>query len=194
MVIYKTKIRVIIDFSAFFLHLTTFSDFIRFAISYTNLYRLCCTSDQRPTGKIKAEKMYDGLLTYIKSLENMSINLLFDRTFFTEEIYCRLGKKEYSFTDVFDRLLDELAHMDFDIYYITLYLSDTDDFARRLNRPGKAAFKNSQFNVSNSIDQQEAYLQLADEIKYKYPNIHVINIDTCLDIEKNKEYLKEILS
>ena len=84
--------------------------------------------------------------------------------------------------------------MDFDIYYITLYLSDTDDFVRRLNRPGKASFKTSQFNVSNSIDQQEAYLQLADEIKYKYPNIHVINIDTCKDIEKNKEYLREILS
>ena len=173
---------------------TTFSDFVRFAISYTNLYRLCGTSDQTPTGKAKAEKMYDGLLAYIKSLENMSINLVFDRTFFTEEVYCRLGHKEYSFTDVYDRLLDELAHMDFDIYYITLYLSDTDDFARRLDRPGKATFKTSQFNVSNSIDQQEAYLQLADEIKYKYPNIHVINIDTCLDIEKNKEYLKELLS
>ena len=81
----------------------------------------------------------------------------------------------------------------FDIYYITLYLSDTDDFERRLNRPGKAVFRTAKFNKSSSIDQQEAYLQLADEIKYKYPNIHVVNIDTCIDIEKNKEYLKELL-
>ncbi len=172
---------------------TTFTDFLRFSIPYTNLYRLYGTSDQSPTGKAKSEQMYNALLTYIKSLENMSINLLFDRTFFTEEIYCRLGFKEYTFTDVFDRLLDELAHMDFDIYYITLYLSDTDDFERRLNRPGKAVFRTAKFNKSSSIDQQEAYLQLADEIKYKYPNIHVVNIDTCLDIEKNKEYLKELL-
>jgi hypothetical protein len=35
---------------------------------------------------------------------------------------------------------------------------------------------------------------MADEIKYKYPNIHVVNIDTCIDIEKNKEYLKKLLS
>lgn len=173
---------------------TTFTDFIRFAIPYTNLYRLYGTSDQTATGKAKAEKMYHSLMDYIKTLENMSINLLFDRTFFTEEVYCRLGFKEYTFTDVYDELLDTLAHMDFDIYYITLYLSDTDDFERRLNRPGKAVFKTAKFNISSSIDQQETYLQMADEIKYKYPNIHVINIDTCIDIEKNKEYLKKLLS
>ena len=39
--------------------------------------------------------MYDTLLDYVEKLENLSINLVFDRTFFTEENYCRLGKKEY---------------------------------------------------------------------------------------------------
>ena len=37
---------------------------------------------------------------------NIGINLLFDRTFFTEENYCRLGKKEYSFSDVYEKLLE----------------------------------------------------------------------------------------
>lgn len=55
--------------------------------------------------KQKLKKMYVDLLDYMKKLENMSVNLLFDRTFFTEEIYCRLGFKEYTFTDVYRKLL-----------------------------------------------------------------------------------------
>ena len=69
---------------------TTVTDFIRHGLKYTNLYRLCGTADSTPTGKQKAKDMYFDLLEYIKKMENKSINLLFDRTFFTEEIYSRL--------------------------------------------------------------------------------------------------------
>lgn len=55
---------------------TTMTDFIRNSLSYTNLYRLCGTSDVTKTGKAKAVKMYDTLLDYIKNLENTSVNLL----------------------------------------------------------------------------------------------------------------------
>ena len=64
---------------------TTITDFLRHSLSYTNLYRLCGTSDSTPTGKKKAEDMYVDLLEYMKKMENKSINLVFDRTFFTEE-------------------------------------------------------------------------------------------------------------
>ena len=67
--------------------------------------------------------MYVDLLEYMEKMENKSINLLFDRTFFTEENYCRLGKKEYKFTDVYDKLLDRFSRLDFETYYITLYFS-----------------------------------------------------------------------
>ena len=92
---------------------TTVTDFLRYAVKYTNLYRLTGTSDSSIEGKKKATIMYDNLLNYMKALENLSINLLFDRTFFTEEIYCRLGFKDYSFTDVYERLVEELSKMDF---------------------------------------------------------------------------------
>ena len=157
---------------------TTFTDYIRYSLAYTNLYRLYGTSDTTKTGLDKARKMYENLLEYIKSLENTSINLLFDRTFFTEEVYCRLGKKEYSFTEVYNNLLEKFSKLDFDIYYITLYLEDENVFAERLNREGKAEFKTSKFGVENSISQQKEYLKLANEIKEKYPNIKVINIKT----------------
>lgn len=157
---------------------TTYTDYIRHSLSYTNLYRLSGTADSSETGLEKAKNMYVTLLDYVKNLENTSINLLFDRTFFSEEIYCRLGKKAYSFTEEYNKFLDRFSKLDFDIYYITLYLKDENLFYQRLDRTGKATFKNSEFGAENSISQQREYLKLADEIKEKYPNIHVINIET----------------
>ena len=101
---------------------TTITDFLRHTLAYSNLYRLSGTADSTVEGKKKAEEMYVDLIEYIKKMENKSINLIFDRTFFTEENYCRLGIKDYSFTDVYEKLLDQFANLDFEIYYITLYL------------------------------------------------------------------------
>lgn len=173
---------------------TTITDFIRNTIPYTNLYRLNGTSDSSPTGKEKSKKMYFGLLNYIKGLENLNINLLFDRTFFSEEVYCRLGFKEYSFTDTYNELLDMLSQFDFEIYYITLYLSDVDEFEKRLCRAGKADVKYAKFKKESSVNQQNAYLALADEVEENYPNIHVVKIDNMLPIEETQKKLSELLS
>ena len=172
---------------------TTVTDFIRHSSSYTNLYRLCGTSDTTKEGKKKAEDMYIDLLEYIKKMENKSINLLFDRTFFTEENYCRLGKKDYTFSDVYEKLLEDFSKLDFDIYYITLYLRDTKKYSSRLDRKDKAKFKNSDFDLENSINQQRVYLEMAEEIKEKYPNIKVVNIANDRDFEETKKELKELI-
>lgn len=167
---------------------TTITDFIRYSLSSTNLYRLNGTVDSSPTGRKKSEEMYVDLLEYIKKLENKSINLVFDRTFFTEENYCRLGKKQYTFSDIYEKLLEDFSKLDFDIYYITLYLQDESLYNERLKREGKAVYKASTFDAENSINQQREYLKMADEIKQKYPNINVINIanDRNLDIVKQE--------
>lgn len=172
---------------------TTITDFIRNSISYTNLYRLCGTHDVTKTGREKSIKMYDALMNYIESMQNTNVNLLFDRTFFTEEIYCRLGKKEYKFTDVYDRLLEKLSKLDFDIYYITLYLENEDEYSKRLDRPDKAKMKNADFEKSSSIIQQEEYLKMSNEIKNKYKNINVVNINNSRPIEDVKKELKDLL-
>lgn len=172
---------------------TTITDYIRHAIPYTNLYRLSGTADSKPTGRAKSEKMYIDLVDYIEKLQNMSINLLFDRTFFTEEIYCRLGFKEYTFSDIYEKLLNRLANMDFEIYYITLYLSDENEFEKRLNRAGKAKNAYAKFNKQSSINQQNAYLKMADEIAEKYPQINVVKLDNCRDEKVVKEEIKNML-
>lgn len=172
---------------------TTVTDFLRYSLSYTNLYRLCGTSDSSVEGKKKAEDMYINLLEYIKKMENKSINLVFDRTFFTEENYCRLGKKDYTFTDVYEKLLEEFSKLDFEIYYITLYLKDVEKYHTRLDRKDKAAFKNSKFEAENSINQQRVYLEMAEEIQEKYPNIQVRNIANDRDFEETKKELREFI-
>ena len=170
---------------------TTITDFIRYSLSSTNLYRLNGTADSSPTGRKKSEEMYVDLLEYIKKLENKSINLVFDRTFFTEENYCRLGKKAYSFTEVYNKLLERFSKMDFDIYYITLYLENENLYSERLARSGKAVFETSKFSIENSIKQQKVYLEMADEIKEKYPNINVINIKSDRDLKEIQKELRE---
>lgn len=172
---------------------TTITDFLRYSLSYTNLYRLCGTSDSTPTGKKKAEEMYIHLMEYIKGLENKSINLVFDRTFFTEENYCRLGKKEYIFTDVYDKLLEDFSKLDFEIYYITLYLEDENLYNIRLDRPEKASFKNSKFDAENSINQQRVYLEMAEEIKKKYQSIKVFNVENSKALEETQAELRQII-
>lgn len=172
---------------------TTYTDYIRHTLSYTNLYRLSGTADSTETGYQKAKDMYETLLDYMEKLQNKSINLVFDRTFFTEENYCRLGKKAYSFTDEYNRLLERFSKLDFETYYITLYLKDESVFAERLNRSGKAVFQGSNFAVENSVGQQKEYLKMAEEIKEKYPNIKVINIQTDkLQEEVEKEIRDKI--
>ena len=170
---------------------TTITDFLRHSLSYTNLYRLCGTSDSTKTGLKKATDMYETLLDYVEKLENLSINLVFDRTFFTEENYCRLGKKEYSFTEEYNKLLERFSKLDFEIYYITLYLEDENLYNERLKRTQKAVFKNSAFGVENSIEQKRVYLEMAKEIKEKYPNINVINVKSDKPLEEVKQEIRE---
>lgn len=172
---------------------TTVTDFLRYSLSYTNLYRLCGTADSSISGKKKAEDMYINLLEYMKKMENKSINLVFDRTFFTEENYCRLGKKEYTFTDVYEKLLEAFSKLDFEIYYITIYLKDVEKYNTRLDRKNKATFKNSSFQAENSINQQKVYLEMAEEIKEKYANIKVKNIANDRDFEETKKELREFI-
>lgn len=173
---------------------TTITDYIRDSLKHTNLYRLNGISDSTLTGYEKSKKMYISLLNYMKEMENLDINLLFDRTFFTEENYCRLGFKEYTFTDVYEDLLEKLTKLDFEIYYITLYLKDHNKFAERLKRDEKVGPEYAKYKAENSIKQQQMYLNMSEEIKEKYPEIKIINIETGKDFELTKKELHEKLN
>lgn len=173
---------------------TTTTDFLRNTLGSSNLYRLSGTSDSSVAGKEKSISMYNNLMEYTKGLENKSINLIFDRTFFSEENYCRLGKKDYTFTDVYRRLLKELNELDFEIYYINLFLSDKEIYRERLMRDDKVNVNYSAFSIENSLSQERVYLEISNEIKKLCDNIKVLDLDNLLEAKEVQQKLREFIN
>ena len=149
------------------------ANFLRDNLASSNLYRLTGIKDKTKTGYDKNKRMYLNLLNYMEELEDTELNLIFDRTFFTEQVYCLLGFKEYKFDDVYERLVQKLNALDFNIYYVVLYLNDTSIYEKRLKRQHH---QYQAFSIESSINQQNTYLKLADNLKEA--NINVLKIAT----------------
>ena len=157
---------------------STLANFLRDNLPTTNLYRLSGIKDKTISGKEKNKIMYLGLINYMESLEETGLNLVFDRTFFSEQVYCTLRYKDYKFDEEYERLVKKLAALDYNIYFVVLYLKDESLYEKRLKR----VHHNYQaFSIENSTNQQKAYLKLADEIKEKNINVLKIAMD---DYEK----------
>ncbi len=152
---------------------TTLANYLREAIASSNLYRLSGQKEKKQEGKLLSQKMYEALLSYLKNMENIPMDLIFDRSFFTEEVYSRLGYKEYSFTDVYNELLKEFCQLNYEIYIIVLYLKKEELYEQRLQREMHHNYQT--FSLENSVNQQNMYLQLAKELKEK--NLKVITLE-----------------
>lgn len=155
---------------------TTVTNYLREKMSATDLYRLSGIKDKTETGKEKIKIKYEKLLDYIESCKD--INMVFDRNFFTNEVYARLGYQDYNFKDVYDNLLNRLDNVDADIYLVILYLEDERDFENRLKRDKHEYQK---FEVDSSVLQQREYLKLANEVENETKNIKVIRFKTDND-------------
>ena len=164
---------------------TTFTNYLREKIPSADLYRLTGIKDKTETGYPKIKKKYMKLLEYIENCED--VNMIFDRTFFSEEIYSRLGYKEYSFHNIYKELLKKLDSLNYDIYFVVLYLEDTSKYMKRIQRDKHEYQK---FNVESSIEQQNAYLNLADEVERETKNIKVIKFENG-NTENEKEKIDE---
>ena len=164
---------------------STMANFLRDNLASSNLYRLTGIKDKTISGLEKNKNMYLGLINYMESLEETELNLIFDRTFFTEQVYSKLGYKEYNFDEIYNRLLKKLNDLEYNIYFVVLYLKDTNLYEDRLIRQHHQYQK---FSLKNSIDQQNAYIDLIDNIKYK--NIHKIKIAT----DDYKKAYKKLIS
>ena len=152
---------------------STMANFLRDNLASSNLYRLTGIKDKTKTGYDKNKRMYLNLLNYMEELEDTELNLIFDRTFFTEQVYCLLGFKEYKFDDVYERLVQKLNALDFNIYYVVLYLNDTSIYEKRLKRQHH---QYQAFSIESSVNQQNTYLKLADNLKET--NINILKIAT----------------
>lgn len=168
---------------------TSLANYLRENIAASNLYRLHGQSDKTKTGKEKSRKMYYALLDYMKNIEDSEVNLIFDRTFFTEQVYALIGYKEYDFTDVYEELLTKFENLNYEVYYISLYLKDTNIYNTRLKR----VHHNYQaFSLENSINQQNIYKSLIPRIKeLKNTKVYEIAMD---DFDRAYEEINNIFN
>lgn len=168
---------------------TTLTDYLRTIMAGSNLYRLSGQKDKTVSGKEKSRFMYESLLEYMKNMESIPMDLIFDRTFFSEEVYARLGYKEYSFTDVYQTLVEKLCALDYDIYFIVLYLENTLLYQQRLARDVHHNYQD--FSVENSVNQQNCYLEVARELEKTKIHVCPIAMD---DFDEAYEKINEILN
>ena len=122
-------------------------------------------------------------------MQFVPMDMIFDRTFTTEEVYARLGYKDYSFTEEYNYYLSELSRLNYEMYYFPLYLENVDLYRKRLDRGEHHLYQ--EFSLQNSIDQQNMYLMLAEEMMKKYDSIHVVPLAMDnFDYAKVKKMLK----
>ena len=152
---------------------TTLANYLRENISGSNLYRLSGQKDKSMEGIKYSIKMYRALFEYLKVMQNVPMDMIFDRIYTTEEVYSRLGYKDYSFNLVYKELSEELNMLRYDIYYFSLYLKNISLFKERLNRPSHHNYQD--FSMENSINQQNTYLEIADELN-NFDNIKVYKL------------------
>ena len=98
---------------------TTLANYLRENIKGSNLYRLSGQKDKTTDGKEYSIKMYQSLIKYLYRMQDIPMDLIFDRTFITEEVYARLGYKDYQFTDTYQKLVYDLSKLKYDIHYFS---------------------------------------------------------------------------
>ena len=141
---------------------STFSAYARANISSSELYCLSGHRDKKETGKVLSEQKYLLWLDFLKKMQDIPMDIIFDRNFFSEEVYSRLGYKDYSFTDVYENLVNGLCELNYDIYLILLYVENKEVFKERLKR---IHHDYQAFSIESSMKQQRCYLDLGEELK-----------------------------
>lgn len=165
---------------------TTFTNYLREHMAATDLHRLSGIKDRGETGHAKIKLKYEKLIDYMENCSD--INMVFDRTFFTNEVYSRLGYQNYSFAETYKSLLEKLDNMknisQYDVYLVVTYLQDESLYEKRIKR-GKHEYQ--KFEVESSVMQQREYLKMADEVEKQTKNIKVVRFanDTEEIFEEN---------
>lgn len=168
---------------------STLSSYLRDNIASSNLYRLSGQRDKTNKGLEQSKLMYDALFSYLQNMQNVPMDMIFDRTFTSEEVYARLGYKEYSFTEQYKRYSALLNELYYKIYYFNLYLENVDLFRQRLDRPSHHNYQ--AFSLDNSVNQQKAYRDVASELS-TYDNINVIDLPMD-NFEESYDQVRRIL-
>ena len=117
---------------------------------------------------------HSNILSMLFDVKLVQSNFILSRSFISNEVYSRLGKKDYDNSDNFKYHVNRLnmLKMIYDIKIIIL-ASNPDEFERRLSVREK--FQYVKHSVEESIKQQREYLCIADELRESDLEVRVVN-------------------
>lgn len=133
---------------------------------------------------------YDSWMSFLYSLKYHDSNLLFDRFYFSEQVYSKLYK-EYSFENFYNELNLDLASLGSEgvkIDIIFLKINDEEELKHRLMRD-KVPFGKAEESVNETIRQQREYEKLFKQLDETL-NIHIIDTDGKTTDEVYQEIIK----
>ena len=154
---------------------TTLVEYLRENIPSCDLLRLSGIKDKTKLGLEKNQKRYDALLSYMESVAGTDIDMVFDRCFASEQVYSSLGFKDYNFSPTFKQLAERFNNLDYEIFYINLYIENQSVYQKRIERDSHHGY--IAFSLQNCINQQNAYKKVSDHFK-NLSNIRVFDIAT----------------
>lgn len=114
------------------------------------------------------------ILNLILDGRNLKSNYILCRSFISNEVYARLGKKDYDNNRNFRILTNKLEILQYyyDVHVIIL-ASNPNEYERRLGKRNK--FEYVEHNVKEALAQQREYLLIADELRNAHVDVRVYN-------------------
>ena len=175
---------------------STISRILRDGMTNTLLINMTGNNENSEEGKRATFKHYENLMVYLsyEKFDNSPFNFLFDRTFFSEQVYATMYK-DYDFTEQFNSLLRQLDTLADKIKVKVLFLTaDKETIERNLNREGKAhLFGDAKFSddVHKSLSQQAMYEKVMQDAKKSTKSIEFARLDLSnLTLEEVINYVK----
>lgn len=175
---------------------STIARMLRDGLTNTVLINMTGNNDDSGEGKDATFRHYENLLVYLgyEKFDDSPFNFLFDRTFFSEQVYSSLYKS-YDFTNQFNTLLKQLDGVAKTVeVQVILLTTDQPTLERNLMRDGKAhLFGDKKYadDVYKSLNQQARYITVMKQAKEQTQNIKFTSLNLVnLSLEESVQYVK----
>lgn len=128
-------------------------------------------------GLTASTSYYDSWMDFLYSLRYHPSNILFDRFYFSEQVFSKLYKsyKFDNFYEGFNLDMASLSHTGVKIDIILLKINNEEELEKRLSRD-KVAFDKVEESVNETMRQQKEYEKLFKELSGAL-NIHIVDTD-----------------
>ena len=150
---------------------STLSKLLRERIPHSTLLDLGSIQDD---SKINSFTYHSTILSMLFDLRMVGSNFILSRSYLSNEIYSRLGKKKYDNDDNFTYFNERLKTLSL-FYEVKVFIlsSNPADFESRFDKRNKFQYVNH--STEEALKQQRQYLLIADELREKGIDVTVFN-------------------